>query len=158
MPPLYKEAFYWFVLLALTAAAYVILMIFLGPIRAMGAFGLLGLAGLQPLLYRKRRQAVVWDERDTLIHYRAVLAGYSVFWLVFTLAPMSIWAATCYEGHSMISVHVLPLIVMGGSIVVMTTRAVAIVVQYRLAKCKQGGMRCPQSRTKSADCVSSTAR
>ena len=54
MPPLYKEGFYWLVLLALTAAAYGVLMIFLGPIRALGAFGLFGLAGLQPLLYRKR--------------------------------------------------------------------------------------------------------
>jgi hypothetical protein len=133
MPPLYKEAFYWLVLLAFTAAAYLILMIFLGPIRAMGAFGFLGLAGLQPLLYRKGRQTVVWDERDTLVNYRAVLAGYSVFWLVFTLVPMSIWAVVyCYEGNSTISVHVLPLIVMVSSIVVWTTRAVAIVVQYHL--------------------------
>ena len=139
MPPLYKEGVYWLVLLALTAAAYGVLMIFLGPIPAMGAFGLFGLAGLQPLLYRKQGKAVVWDERDTLINYRAVIARYSVFWLVFTLAPMSIWAAVyCYGGQSMISVHVLPSLVMGGFIVVMTTRAIAIVVQYRLQNAGKG--------------------
>ncbi len=139
MPPLFKEGVYWLVLLAVTATAYLILAVFIGPISAQGAFGLLGLAGFQPLLYRKRRQEVVWDERDTLINYRAVIAGYSVFWLVFTLAPMSIWAAAyCYGGHSLISVHILPRLVMGGFIVVMTTRAVAIVVQYRLQNASKG--------------------
>ncbi len=139
MPPLYKEGFYWLVLLALTAAAYGVLMIFLGPIRAFGAFGLFFLVGLQPLVYRKRRQGIVWDERDTLINYRAVIASYSVFWLVFTLAAMGIWAAVyCYGGQSMISVHVLPLLLGGGFIVVMTTRAVAIVVQYRLQDAGKG--------------------
>jgi hypothetical protein len=133
MPPLYKEGIYWLVLLALVAAAYLVLMIFIGPIRAMGAFGLFGLAGLQPLLYRKHGKAVVWDERDTLINYRAIIAGYGVLWLVFTLVPMSVWAFVySFEGHSMISVQILPNLVMGGFIVIATTRAVAIVVQYRL--------------------------
>ena len=139
MTPLYKEGVYWLVLLALMAAAYLVLMIFIGPIRAMGAFGLLGLAGFQPLLYRKHGVAVVWDERDTLINYRAMIAGYSVFWLVFTLVPMSIWAFIyCYRGHSMISVELLPGLVMGGLIVFATTRAIAIVVQYRLQTAGKG--------------------
>ena len=139
MPPLYKEAFYWLVLLALATTAYLIVMIFLGPIRAMGAFGLLGFAGLTPLLYLKRRQKVVWDERDGAINYRAVLVGYSVVWLVFNLVPMGIWAARfCYQGLSTISVHVLPAIVMGCSIVVWTTRAIAIVVQYRWQNAGKG--------------------
>jgi hypothetical protein len=132
MPPLYKEGVYWLVLLAATAAVYVVLAAFVGPVAAQGAFGLLGLAGLQPLLYRKQRKTVVWDERDTLINYRAVIAGYSVFWLVFTLAPMGVWAAVYfYEGASTVSVHVLPSLVMAGAIVVITVRAIAIVVQYR---------------------------
>jgi hypothetical protein len=139
MQPLYKEGLYWLVLLAVTATAYLVLMIFLGPIPALGVFGLFGLAGLQPLLYRKRPQGVVWDERDTLINYHAMIAGYSVFWLVFTAATMGIWAAVyCYGGHSTISVHVLPLLLMGGLFVLMTTRAVAIVVQYRLQNAGKG--------------------
>jgi hypothetical protein len=139
MPPLYKEGVYWLVLLAVTAAAYVILAVFIGPIPAQGAFGLFGLAGLQPLLYRKQRKAVVWDERDTLINYRAVIAGYSVFWLVFTSGMMSVWAVVyLYGERSMISVHVLPELIMAGFIVVMTTRAIAIVVQYRLQNAGRG--------------------
>ena len=132
MPPLYKEGFYWLILLAVTAALYVLLMAFIGPIPAQGAFGLLGVAALQPLLYRKRKQAVLWDERDTQIAHRAVIAGYSVFWLAFTLGVMGLWAALFYGGRPMISVHVLPLIVLGGTVIFMTARAVAIIVQYRL--------------------------
>jgi hypothetical protein len=93
---------------------------------------LFGLAGLQPLLYRKRGQKIVWDERDTLINQRAVIAAYAVFWLVFTFLPMGTWAVTFYyRGHSQISVHLLPGLVMLGFIVMVTARAVAIVVQYR---------------------------
>ena len=132
MPPLYKEGLYWLILLAATTLVYAILAIFIGPIPAAGAFGLLGVSGLQPLLYLKRRQAVVWDERDTQIAYRALIAGYSVFWLAFTLGTMSLWTAVYYGGHSTISVHVLPNLIWGGFVVFMTARAVAIVVQYRL--------------------------
>jgi hypothetical protein len=138
MPPLYQEGLYTLILLALTAVAYAIVAIFLGPILAQGVFGLLGLAGLLPLLYRKRGKAVVWDERDTLISYRALLAGYSVFWLVFVLGAMGMWAAVFYGGRSMISVHVLPVFVMGGGVVMATTRAVAIVVQYRVQGAGKG--------------------
>ena len=67
MPPLYKEGFYWLILLAVTTAVYVALMLFIGPIRAQAAFFLFGLSGFLPLVYRKRGQAVVLDERDTQI-------------------------------------------------------------------------------------------
>jgi len=138
MPPLYKEGLYWLLLLAVTTVTYGVLALFLGPVPAQGAFGLFGLAGLQPLLYRKRQRTVVWDERDTLINYRAVLAGYSVFWLVFTLGVMGLWAALLFRGQPTVSVHVLPGLVMVGCMVFMTTRAVAIVVQYRLQGAGKG--------------------
>lgn len=132
MPPLYKEGVYWLVLLAVTAAAYVVLATVSGPVRAFAACGLFGLAGLQPLLYRKRGQKIVWDERDTLINQRAVIVAYSVFWLVFTFVPMGTWALTFYYAkQSQISVHLLPAFVMLGFVVMVTARAIAIVVQYR---------------------------
>jgi hypothetical protein len=138
MPTLYKEGVYWLVLLAGTVAVYVALMVFVGPIRATAAFGLLGVAGLQPLLYRKRSQAVVWDERDTQIAHRAVIAGYSIFWLAFTLGIMGLWGGYFYSGQETISVHVLPLLVLGGTFVFMTVRAIAIVIQYRLQDSAKG--------------------
>jgi hypothetical protein len=140
MPPLYKEGLYWLILLALTAAVYGVLAIFLGPTAACGAFGLLGLAGLQPLLYRKRGKTVVWDERDTRIHYYANNVAFGTVWLVFTSLLMGVWITVYgYGGHSTISVHILPNLLMIGSIVVWTARAVAIVVQYRLQDAGKGG-------------------
>ena len=47
---------------------------------------------------------------------------------------------------------------MGGFIVVMTTRARGHRAPVSFAKCERGGMRCPRSRTKSADFALSTAR
>ncbi len=75
MTPLYKEGLYWLILLAATALVYAILAMLIGPGRACGAFGLLGLAGFQPLLYRKRGQTVVMDERDTHIALRRTRRG-----------------------------------------------------------------------------------
>ena len=138
MPTLYKEGVYWLVLLAVTAAAYVALMVFVGPIRATAAFSLFGIAGLQPLLYRKHSQAVLWDERDTQIAHRAVIAGYSIFWLAFTFGVMGLWGGYFYSGQETISVQVLPLIVFGGFVVFTTSRAVAIVIQYRLQDAGRG--------------------
>jgi hypothetical protein len=138
MTPLYKEGLYWLILLAITAVIYGILAAFIGPTGACGAFGLLGIAGLQLLLYRKQGQMVLWDERDTQIARNALIGGYSVFWLFFTLGLMSIWAVEYYGGHKTISVHVLPIIVCGGMIVFATTRAIAIVVQYHLQEADKG--------------------
>ena len=138
MTPLYKEGLYWLILLAVTALAYAVAAIFIGPIPAMGTFGLLGVAGLQPLLYLKRRQAVIWDERDTQISRRAVIASYSVFWLAFTLGTMGVWGVFFFRGQETVTVDVLPLIVGGGYVIFMTTRAVAIVVQYHVQNAAKG--------------------
>ena len=149
---------YWLVLLAITAAAYVVLATVSGPVRAFAACGLFGLAGLQPLLYRKRGQKIVWDERDTLINQRAVIVAYSVFWLVFTFVPMGTWALTFYYAkQSQISVHLLPAFVMLGFVVMVTARPLP-------SWCSTAGrMRarrseCPRSPINCADCVSNAAR
>jgi hypothetical protein len=138
MTPLYKEGLFWLILLAVTALAYMILALFIGPIRAFGACGLLGLGGLLPLVYRKQGQTVVLDERDQQIAIGALIAGYSIFWLAFTLGTMGLWTALCYEGQATVSVDLLPQIVGGGGILFFTARAVAILVQYRLQDADKG--------------------
>jgi len=137
MTPLHKEGLYWLILLAATAATYAVLAVFAGPIAAFGAFGFLGLSGFLPLLYRRRPEAVVMDERDQQIALRAQMAGYSVFWLAFTLGVMSLWAVLFWRKQEMVSIHTLPLIVMGGTAIFATARAVAILVQYRLQAGKE---------------------
>jgi len=138
MCPLYKEAMCWLILLAVTAAAYAILAVFLGPVAATGAYFLFFLGGFLPLLYRKGGHAVVLDERDRQIADRALIAGYSIFWLAFTLGIMGLWGIYYYRGYETISVHVLPNLVCGGTLVFMTARAIAIVIQYRLQGADKG--------------------
>jgi uncharacterized membrane protein len=138
MPPLYKEGLYWLILLAVTTFVYAILAFLIGPVLASGAFFLFGIAGFLPLVYRKKGKTVLLDERDTLIAHRALIAGYSIFWLVFTLGVMGLWTYFYSRGQEMISVHVLPNIVCGGTIVFATFRAVAILVQYHWQDADKG--------------------
>ncbi len=139
MTPLYKEGLYWIILLAVTAALYGVLAIFIGPAAACGAFGLFGLFGLSPLLYRKRGQNVVMDERDRQIELRAAQAGFGACWGVFTLANMGVWSVVFgLEGQSTVSVHVLPNILFICIIVVMTARASVILVTYHLQNAGKG--------------------
>jgi len=140
MPPLYKEAVLWLVLLLVTAAIYVAVAAFLGPLPATGTFGLLGLFGFLHLLpYRKKGKEVIWDERDTRIFDYANKVAFGTVWLSFTFLLVGVWTVVYgYEGHSTVSIHFLPNILMIGLIVVMTARAVAIVVQYRLQETDKG--------------------
>ncbi len=102
------------------------------PIRgAFGGFGFMGitgLMGLSPFLYKKERDKVSLDERDQLINYRAVLAAYSVFWLIFTAACMIPWWIIGPSGS--ISVNVLPIMLFGIGMTLMLVHSVVILIQY----------------------------
>lgn len=119
--------------LSLSGIAIGVTYFFVGlPIqRAFGGFGfmgIIGLMGLSPLLYKKERDKVSLDERDQLINYRAVLAAYSVFWLVFTAACMIPWWIIGPSGS--ISVNVLPIMLFGIGITLMLVHSVVILIQY----------------------------
>jgi len=97
-----------------------------------GFMGITGLMGLSPLLYKKERDKVSLDERDQLINYRAVLAAYSVFWLVFTAACMIPWWIIGPSGSISVnvSVNVLPIMLFGIGITLMLVHSSVILVQY----------------------------
>ena len=123
------------ILIALTLSAIAVSALYFVvdlPIRrAFGGFGFMGitgLMGLSPLLYKKERGKVSFDERDELINYRAVLAAYSVFWLVFTAACMIPWSIIGPSGS--ISVNVLPIMLLGIGITLALVHSLMILVQY----------------------------
>jgi len=123
------------ILIALTLSAIAVSVFYFVvdlPIRgAFGGFGFMGitgLMGLSPLLYKKERGKVSFDERDELINYRAVLVAYSVFWLVFTAACMIPWSIIGPSGS--ISVNVLPIMLFGIGITLMLVHSLVILVQY----------------------------
>ena len=117
--------------LSATAATVAILYYKCGMPTARSGFGILGflgLAGLANVIFRPKKGKVEFDERDALIHKRSMILAYSTFWLIFVFGSMTAWAIIGPEGH--ISVNVLPLMVCGAGILVVTVQSVAILIQY----------------------------
>jgi hypothetical protein len=90
-----------------------------------------GLFWLFPFIEKKVRKGqdkVSFDERDQLIHKRAVMAGYVVLWLYFVAVCVIAW---CIVGpHGSISVNVLPLTLLGGLVIFTLTQGLASLIQY----------------------------
>lgn len=129
----------WFNLIVIAASLTIsgtaigVLAILYGMPKALGGLGFLGIAalvGLSPILFRKRRGQIGFDERDQLIHKRATIIAYSVFWVFFTAACMIPW--WILECGATIRVVLLPCMLVGGFIIVQLVQSVAILVQYGL--------------------------
>lgn len=99
--------------------------------RACGAFGFVGLfgfTGLSPLLFRREADQVAADERDFVIRRKAMLAAYTVFWLLFVAGAMVPW---CIVGpNGVITVNYLPWMVFAGMYVVTCVQSVVILGEY----------------------------
>jgi len=99
--------------------------------RALGGFGFIGicgLAGLSPLLYRKERDKVDFDERDILIQQRASLGAYTIFWVLFVLAAMIPFFVLGPDGS--VSVKYLAAMVFGGMTTVILVQSLVTLEQY----------------------------
>jgi hypothetical protein len=126
-----KQAWFMLTVVVLACLTYCVLMPWLGPKRACGAFGLLGLMGFAPLFAWKGRadREVLFDERDRTIHSRSTVVAFAVFWLTFVGSCMIPWCLYLQQGS--VPVEILPLILLIGWIVFSSTQALAILVQYR---------------------------
>jgi hypothetical protein len=89
--------------------AYFALLPIMGPLRASGAFGLLGLCGISAfLLFRQNlRGRVVHDEREQQIWQRATIVAKSVVWTGLILAFLVALRMIGAEG--LVSMHWLAL-------------------------------------------------
>jgi hypothetical protein len=119
--------------LAITGMAVGLLYIIHGMPKALvglGFLGIAGLVGLSPILFRKKRGQLGFDERDLLIYRRAILAAYSIFWVFFTAACMIPW--WIFKTGGSIPVVVLPVMLAGGFFIVQLIQSIAILVQYGL--------------------------
>ena len=77
---------------------------------------------------RKGKKKVSFDERDQLIHKKAVMAAYVVLWLYFVAACVIAW---CIVGpHGSISVNVMPLTLLGGLVIFTFVQGLATLIQY----------------------------
>ncbi|MFC1793188.1 hypothetical protein ACFL3Q_06335 [Planctomycetota bacterium] len=77
---------------------------------------------------RKGKKKISFDERDELIHKKAVMTGYVVLWLYFVAACVIAW---CIVGpHGSISVNVMPLTLLGGLVIFTLSQGLASLIQY----------------------------
>ena len=97
---------------------------------AMGMFGLLGLLGLLPLLYRKKGNEVVTDERDQMISRRATVFGFGAGWLILY---MSVFLLSCVIGSHEASVpkNALVLALYVSIAMVFAVKGAASLILYR---------------------------
>ena len=121
----------WFNLAVVVASVIVILALTpFGGRGALGGFGLLGLLGLGPLFFRRKGGGVVLDERDQEISRRSLLVAYTVFWLVFVAACVSLPAFYGWGGS--VPVFVAQSSVFVACMLVVGVSSVATLVQYGL--------------------------
>ena len=102
---------------------------------AFGGTGFLGFAcliALGPLLFRKKKGQIAFDERDLLIERKAVRCGTTVSYFYFVFVCVGTWL--CVGFDSKISAGVLPMLVVGGFLVVNVVQSIVTLVEY----CKGG--------------------
>ncbi len=97
-------------------------------LAGLGFLGIAGFGGLGPLIFKKDKGKVTYDERDGLIHSRAALAGFTAAYLVVGLACMIPFFVLGPKAN--VSVTWLPMIFMGAGITHFFAHSVAILVQY----------------------------
>ncbi len=115
----------------LAGGAVGILYFKLGLPKALAGLGFLGIAGfggLGPLIFKKDKGKVAFDERDRLIKRRAALAGFTAAYLVVGLSCMIPFFVLGPKAN--VSVTWLPMIFMGAGISHFFAHSVAILVQY----------------------------
>ena len=115
----------------LSCIAVAILYVKFGMPKAVAGLGFMGVAGLggfSPLIFKKDKGKVTFDERDRLIKRRAALAGFATSYLFVCLAcmiPFSILGP-----KASISVIWLPNIFGGAALSAFFVTSLAILVQY----------------------------
>ena len=119
--------------LGLSVAAFCILYFIFGlpAHRAAGGFGFIGImgfTGLTPILFRKDKNKVQYDERDLIIHRKATIVAYSIFWILFVAGAMVPWFIVGPSGT--ITVNYLPWMIFGGMFFVALVESIVILSEY----------------------------
>jgi len=133
-----RHAWYNLAVFGAAVAAYLILLRYVGPHRALGALGIFGFWGFGINFYRRHGRRVALDEREQVIRRTSVAIGYTVFWIALVAGCMIPWLVLYGRGRETISIQVLPLLVMGGMVVFVVTQSVTTLVLYRTGRGPSG--------------------
>ena len=99
-------------------------------LAGLGFLGIAGLGGLGPLIFRKDKGAVEFDERDRVINQRAALAGFGSAYMVVGLVCMIPFFVLGPKAN--IPFTWLPMIFGGAGITHFFAHSAAILIQYGL--------------------------
>ena len=97
-------------------------------VAGFGFIGVMGFAGLAPLIFKKGKDDMKLDERDLLIKRKAMLAAYWSFWPLFVLAAMAPFFVLGPDGK--VGVLYLAWMVFGGMFYVTLIQAIATLQEY----------------------------
>ena len=97
-------------------------------IAGLGFLGIAGFGGLGPLIFKKDKGKVEFDERDHVINQRAALAGFGAAYLVVGLVCMIPFFVLGPKAN--ISITWLPMIFMGAGLSSFFAHSVTILIQY----------------------------
>ena len=126
-----KQAWLIVVMCAAALVGYAVLIPLIGPQRAWGVFGIVGLAFFPGLAPGWRRAVSSMDERDQAISRRAQLMGYRVFWVCFVAVCMITWGIIRYGMHQeVMPVDYLPQGVMLAWTLFMACTSITTLVLY----------------------------
>ena len=138
MNPFQKIAWYNLAVIALAVAACLVLYTLTGhPQASMAGFGLLGLLGFSALFLGRQKGTVLYDERDREIERKAFMTGFFVFWLSFVAACMLIPFS---YNHQPVPSYLFFGLCMGGLMVFLGARSVAVLVLYRRDSQESGAL------------------
>ena len=127
----------WFTLVivsiggVLSTIAVILLAAKFGFPKAFVGFGLMGVtgfAGLAPVIFKKDKGQVTFDERDRKIHIKSTRAGFAASYGFVGLICMITWFAIGPKG--MVTVNLLPNIFIGAMITMIIVQSITILVEY----------------------------
>lgn len=126
-----KQSVFIVLVFAVSMILFAVLAL-VGMKHAPVAFGVMGIAGLAPLLFRSKRQSgeVVWDERDEIIAKKATLGGAMLSYGTFIAGCMVPWTVCKEMNKDVISINVLPWIAGAGVVVFFAARAIPLLILY----------------------------
>jgi len=97
----------------------------------LALLSIVSISALSPLIFRKDKGSVAFDERDRIISRRSALAGFMAAYLFVGLAcmvPFSVMGP-----RATLEVHWLPMIFMGAGLSHFFVYSLAILIQYGCA-------------------------
>jgi len=125
-----KSAWYTVVVVVIALLGCLLMSAYTRTMAAFAPLGLLGLLGFTPILFRKQDGKIDLDERDLEVVQKASTVGGVCSYLAFVVGGMLLWGVHFYRGESQMNVHLIPLLIFGGAIVLYLSRSVFIISQY----------------------------